>query len=257
MIKAVFLDFDGTVYSHKSEQIPSSTIEAIDILNKKGIKTFLCTGRAHAEMDWFDLSKIRLSGQILSSGQVIFDENDNLIYDSPIEGILKEKLLQIFDEGKVPIYFATPNRLFLNFSNQLIADIQEAISSNIPPLGEYEGDKIYMASIFFNDEDTYNEIMKLKDIANITCWHAGAYDIVPKGVDKTTGIDKVLELYNINKDETMGIGDGENDIEMLQHCQIGIAMGNSIKEVKEVADYITDDIDEDGLYNALKHFELI
>ena len=55
----------------------------------------------------------------------------------------------------------------------------------------------------------------------------------------------------------MGIGDGENDIGMLQHCAIGIAMGNAADNTKKSADYVTDDIDEDGVYNALKHYGLI
>ena len=47
------------------------------------------------------------------------------------------------------------------------------------------------------------------------------------------------------------------DVEMLKYCGIGVAMGNAWSSTKKAADYVTDDIDEDGLYNALKHFELI
>ena len=55
----------------------------------------------------------------------------------------------------------------------------------------------------------------------------------------------------------MGIGDSENDIDMLEYCEIGVAVGNAKDSVKQAADYISDDIDEDGLYNAVKHFNLI
>ena len=55
----------------------------------------------------------------------------------------------------------------------------------------------------------------------------------------------------------MAFGDGENDMEMLKFVQTGIAMGNGDKEVKEIADYVTDDIDDGGIYSALKHFGII
>ena len=55
----------------------------------------------------------------------------------------------------------------------------------------------------------------------------------------------------------MAFGDGGNDITMLQHVAVGVAMGNANPEVKEIADYITDDVDSDGIWNALKHFGVI
>ena len=55
----------------------------------------------------------------------------------------------------------------------------------------------------------------------------------------------------------MAFGDGENDIDMIRYAGIGVAMGNGIKNLKSAADYITTDIDDDGIENALKHFGLI
>jgi hydroxymethylpyrimidine pyrophosphatase-like HAD family hydrolase len=55
----------------------------------------------------------------------------------------------------------------------------------------------------------------------------------------------------------MAFGDGGNDIPMLQHVACGIAMGNASDEVKAVAGYVTDSVDDDGLTNALRHFGLI
>lgn len=68
---------------------------------------------------------------------------------------------------------------------------------------------------------------------------------------------KVLDFYHIKKEETMAFGDGHNDIDMLEYVHIGIAMGNANDEVKKHADDITDDIDQDGIYNALKKYHII
>ena len=113
------------------------------------------------------------------------------------------------------------------------------------------------ASAFFNCQEDIDAIYELSDIAEITWWHAGAVDIVPKGISKAKGIDEMLRHWGVSLEESLAIGDGENDVDMLRHCAIGVAMGNAANITKEAADYVTDDIDEDGLYNALKHFELI
>ena len=55
----------------------------------------------------------------------------------------------------------------------------------------------------------------------------------------------------------MAFGDAFNDIPMFKETGISVAMGNAKPEVKQIADHVTDDIDQDGLYQALRHFQLI
>lgn len=255
MIKAVFLDFDGTTFSHTTGHIPTSTIEAVKLLKQKGILTFLATGRCKKEMTWFDLDGLELTGSILNNGQLAITSDEKIIYDEPIVGPLKDKLITIFNENKVPIYLLTYDDIFINFISDNVVETQNKVSSVVPPVKKYEGQNIYMASVFFRNEKEKEMVYSLD--ANITCWQEGAIDVVPYGSSKCNGIDEVIKAYGIDISETMAFGDGENDIEMINHCAIGVAMGNAKKIVKDNADYITDDIDEDGLYNALKHYGLI
>lgn len=256
-IKAVFLDFDGTVYSHASNSIPRSTIEAIQKLKEKGILVFLCSGRALPEMDDFDISELDPDGMILTNGLMAIGRNKQIIYDMPCEGELKERLVETFKRKKIPMYFSTMDQMFINCLSDIVYYVQDAVSSGIPPVKEYEGETFYMASAFIDSEESYEEMMSLKDIADITYWHAGAVDIVPLGVSKPLGIDRILKKYSIPLEASLAIGDGENDADMLRHCAIGIAMGNSCKEAIEAADYVTEDIDADGLWLALKHYGII
>ncbi|MBR5298612.1 MAG: HAD hydrolase family protein, partial [Parabacteroides sp.] len=82
-------------------------------------------------------------------------------------------------------------------------------------------------------------------------------DVVSMGISKRVGIDKMLEHFHIGLDECMAFGDGGNDIQMLSHVGLGVAMGNASDEVKKYADYVTDSVDEDGIYKALKFFNVI
>ncbi|XJR89701.1 HAD hydrolase family protein [Elizabethkingia anophelis] len=74
---------------------------------------------------------------------------------------------------------------------------------------------------------------------------------------KQVGIEVFCKHYGIDVSQTMAFGDGGNDITMLKYVALGVAMGNANPEVKEIADYVTDDIDNDGILKALKHFEVI
>ena len=66
-----------------------------------------------------------------------------------------------------------------------------------------------------------------------------------------------MDYYSIDIDECMAFGDGGNDKEMLEFAKIGVAMGNASDDVKSIADYVTTDVDNDGILNALKHFNVL
>ena len=74
---------------------------------------------------------------------------------------------------------------------------------------------------------------------------------------KAKGIGQVLAHYGLTAEEAIAFGDSDNDLDMLQAVKIAVAMGNACDEAKQCADYITTDVDDDGIWNALKHFELI
>ncbi len=257
MIKIIFIDFDNTLFSHETNSIPSSAIDALNMARKNGIKIFICSGRSICELDAFDLSKVTFDGMIGNNGQNIYDENKKLIYDCPIDGVLKEKMLEKFNSKHIPIFINTGDDIFTNFVNEKVIETQNIINSPIPRIKEYEGEKIYMCSAFYKNSSEFEILSDIKNIAKIVYWHDGAVDIIPKDASKANGIERAIKLLNIKPEETMGIGDASNDIDMLKFCDIGVAMGNSNEEIKKSADYVTSHIEHDGIYNALKYFNLI
>ena len=83
------------------------------------------------------------------------------------------------------------------------------------------------------------------------------YTTLGKGGGKVVGIRKYLEMNDILPEEIIAFGDAENDMEMIAFAGIGVAMGNAKDCVKECADYVTADVDDDGILKALQHFGLI
>lgn len=109
---------------------------------------------------------------------------------------------------------------------------------------------------FFKDYQE-EEIMSRLHHCSVMRWYPTFADIISKEVDKGVGIDQFCDYYGFSLEETMAFGDGGNDIEMLRHAGIGVAMGNAREEVQQAADYVTDSVDNDGVFKALQHFELI
>ena len=126
----------------------------------------------------------------------------------------------------------------------------------IRPLRESLVQDVYQLIAFFT-EGQQERIMSVLPNCEATRWNPLFADVVPKGSNKAIGIDQMILHYGISLDETMAFGDGGNDLAMLRHAAIGVAMGNSVDEVREGADYVTTSVDEDGIYNALKHYGII
>lgn len=256
MIKAAFFDVDGTLLSHKTKQVPYSTKAALRSLKDAGIRCIVSTGRMLQEMERLPMGELTFDAYITMNGQLTLDREKTPLYGMSLEGEAKDYALKIFQERKIPVILVEQDRLYLNYDCQRVADVQTSISSKVPPLGNYEGAEIYQACIYV----TVGEEWVLQPIlgsCEVTRWHPGGVDVIAKGGGKRTAVERYLKANNILPEETIAFGDGENDIGMLELAGIGVAMGNAEEAVKKAADYVTADIDDDGVEKALIHFGLI
>lgn len=256
MIKAAFFDVDGTLLSHKTRQVPPSARAAVEKLRASGVKCIVATGRQIKEMRKLPVGDIPFDGYITLNGQLLLDENGNVLHGTPLTGKAKEYLLRLYKEKTIPALLVEVEDVYLNFVDDRVRLVQAAISSAIPPLGEYSGREIYQVCAYLSPGE--EEILApIADDCVMTRWNLGGMDIIAKGGGKVAGIQRYLEANGIKPEETIAFGDGENDMDMLRFAGIGVAMGNAWENVKACADYVTADIDDDGIEKALKHFELI
>ena len=82
-------------------------------------------------------------------------------------------------------------------------------------------------------------------------------DILPEAVSKASAIERMLGLLGLDRSQAIAFGDEENDLEMFGAVDYTVAMGNAIDALKQTATYVTDNVDEDGIYNACRYFGLI
>lgn len=257
MIKAVFLDFDWTLFSHKTQCVPASAFDAICALKQKGIKVFLATGRNLEELQLFEqYTKFGFDGYILANGQAIYDSNTNFIYGIPFKKEVLQPLVDMYISNERPIVFCDEKKTYMNYVNQMVIDAHTDFSYIEHKIMPYKGEDVYLAVLFITPQEELELKPKLAG-CDFKRWGNHGVDVVPEGVDKATGIAKVIEMYGFNKDEIMVVGDSFNDIGMMKYAGCSVAMGNAQDVTKEAATYVTDDIDRDGLANAFKHFGLI
>ena len=82
------------------------------------------------------------------------------------------------------------------------------------------------------------------------------YEVLPKGNNKGTGLKALVEKLGIKQEEVMAIGDGNNDVEMLEYANYGVAMGNATELALKSANYTTDTNKNDGVAKAIRKYAL-
>lgn len=256
MIRGIFFDVDYTLYSHKQNKIPDSTVYAIQKLKENGIKVFLATGRHLQELKQIDMRNLSFDGYITLSGQLCLDDHFQKIWSNPIDEYDVKILLKEFEKKEVPILFVEEDRLYMNMHTNSVKKALEMINLTLPPVMPYSGNSIYQMTLF-EDRKKILEVIHDTKYCHCTGWNEFGSDIISLSGGKAIGIQKVLGRYGLSQKEIMAFGDGENDFDMLSLAQIGVCMGNGNHALKEIADHVTKDIDEDGIYHALMYYGLL
>ena len=256
MIKAAFFDVDGTLLSYKTKQVCPSARAAIAKLQEQGILCIVATGRHMIQLSKLPVADIPFDGFVMLNGQLVLDKDQNVLFGVPIEGKAKEFLVEKFNDHTYPAVLVERDQMYLNCVTDHVQEVNRRMSITPLPLSDYRGGDIYQICAYLRPEDEHL-IDPIREDCVLTSWHYGGKDIIAGGGGKMVGIKRYLELLGIKREETIAFGDAENDLEMIRYAGIGVAMGNGEEVVKSVADYVTADIDDDGIEKALKHFKLI
>ena len=256
MIKAAFFDIDGTLLSHKTKRVSPAVIAAIRTLQEKGIPCIVATGRHKTEMDKLPLDGLDFDGYITVNGQLILDGSRQLLGHTPIQGRLLEQVLEMFQERKIPVLLVETDRMYVNFVDDHVLEVQRRINTPVSRIDTYQGDNVYQACIYLTKENE-PAIEPMRPYAEVNWWTWGGADVVCSGSDKSMGIQKYLQVNGFTREECMAFGDGDNDVGMLRYAGIGVAVGNGTNEAKKAADYVTGDIDDGGIETALRHFGIL
>lgn len=260
-VKAVFFDIDGTLVSFRTHRIPASTLEAVRVVRRKGVRVYIATGRPPAFID--NLGELEYDGMITATGAHCVARDGTVLCHRPVPAADVERIVahhRACPEEAFPIFFVCDDGVFVTRLTDEVSRVAGLLNIGLPPMRPIEeviGRDVLQIISFFPaaDEERYMTLLMPGCVS--MRWHPAFTDAVAAGVSKSAGIDCVLAHEGIALADTIAFGDGGNDTGMLRHVACGVAMGNAADEVKAAADYVTDSVDEDGVARAFRHFGLL
>ena len=257
MTKAVFFDVDGTLVSFRTHRVSSADLAALYRLREQGVKLFLASGR-HPAMMGYIRSLFPFDGCMALSGQLC-TVGGEIIHRAPMEPQAVEELVSATLDGAFSCIFLEGKDIYLNCVNDLTRRFMGDLNLDMPPVQDPRralGKELYQAVTFLTRDNEHLLLSRAPHLKT-TRWHPEFLDVIPTTGGKDRGMDALLAHFGIPLEQSMAFGDGENDLAMLRHAGIGVAMGTASSQVRAGADYVTGTVDENGISSALAHFGLL
>ncbi len=261
-IQLVIFDVDGTLYDLQQHCVPESTIQAIARMKKNGIRFAIATGRAHYGLGKA-LNDLHADYVIADNGGVIVDNKQNILYHKDIPYKQCCQLIEFAHENDSGLIFKFPKHMYIYQHPEKIDWLAEQMNSDIgrdPFIFHPEQDRHFLelpqcASLHADKE----KVMAFAQTCELSFrqYSQDGFDVAPFGINKGTGIARLLELLHMDKENCACFGDNYNDVEMMEACGYRIAMGNAVDDIKKIADHVTAAIDEEGIRKGLEFLHLI
>ena len=257
MIKAIFFDVDGTLVPSGGQTLPAETLAALQTLRNNGIRLFVATGRHISMLDEIR-AQFEFDGYATMNGQHCTCAGVPIARNPiPPEGV--REIVDAAREERFSCIFLEAEELWTNMSNDAARAFLEEFNVATPPTMPLERAlerEVYQVIVLLSPQQEHLLLDRASHLTT-TRWHPGFLDALAPGGGKATGVQAVLEHLGLTPDEAMAFGDGGNDISMLQLARIGVATGNAGDHVKAAADHVCPPVQEQGVLEALKHFDLI
>ena len=275
MYKLIFIDLDGTLLNDKKE-ISDENIKWLNRAYKeKGITTIITTGRQLGFVkELYDRYNCSFGDYVIASNGAIIKNiktneyiNKEVISKEEVKKLRKISInnnlrfFMIYTENEEYKEIIKTNENILNNGGNLV--------KNIDILLDEKPESIVTLCILNGKEEDLNKSIKEVERLNIfdnspVCIYnhkkngftirENYFDVMKKGCNKKNAVKKVMDTLGVNHDEIIVIGDGGNDLPMFEYAKLKIAMENGSDLLKQKADYITDNNNDDGVAKAIRKF---
>lgn len=260
--KLLFFDIDGTLITEGPGVLPESTRQAVKQAKEKGHFLFVNTGRTLKSLPK-KITELGFSGYVCGCGTNIFLNGEELLC-SRLDHELCRQIAKKVGEYQVPVFYEAMDAIYSDHRMQehpWVREIEKAMDMHAADIEEIFQDetKVYEKLVVILEPTEKNQELKEYLSKYFQCIDRGhdMYEMIQKGYSKATGIRFLCEYLGKSIEDCYVFGDSENDRAMLEAVPNSIAMGNAKEAVKSICSYVTADIEEDGIYKAMKHFGLI
>ena len=254
----IFFDVDNTIYNNALGKIPKQTIKLLkELSTRDDVILGLATGRGFRKLEVIKEVLPFFTYKVLINGTVIY-KNDELIHDYPIETADIKEVLELSKGSDFNVGMVGIDDEAVNYWDERVGYGMKTLRGIFPKTDEnfYLSNKTYQLWLFADNEEKIHEIAKKITKFQVYPWHKGGADFIYPKMNKAFGIGIALE--NETDYRLICVGDGANDIKMIEMADIGIAMSNTrFDELKEKAKHLAPHIKEDQLYDFFKSINLI
>ena len=254
--KIIFFDVDGTLTSYKDGTISTATKQALAKLKKNGFIIVAATGRPFSMCH--ELIALGIDTFITANGGYVIHKNRCIHKIKMNQNIVQQVSHFALQQQHALTYYSH----ILQMNTIQTPIVQQALYETLglctfPPIAQNNDSlETYLLCLFVTDEQLA-PYKKQFPALTFRRWHTNIVNVLERNVSKSDAIMQVLQHFGLSNTQAIAFGDGNNDIDMLQIADIGIAMGNATENLKAISNFVTEDSHEDGIVLALKHYKLI
>jgi len=262
MIKLAAFDIDGTLFDERRREFPASAVEALKELRSSGVLVTAATGRPPRSAETLWDAGVTPDYFVCSNGHLILDAGGAVLQEEGFPPELAQAVWDYCEPREIGLLWKYMDCTYVYRS---APEFEKIFAKNrAKPLKvEYDDRTVHLTrapnggclACSVEELERFNRAFQGRCRAVDIDGHTS--DLMLWDVDKRTGLARLLDRLGIGPEECIAFGDNLNDRELLSFAGIGVAMGNGDPALKEGSDYVTQAVDRDGIYLALKHFHLI
>lgn len=268
-IKLVVCDLDGTLLNDK-KKITKRLIKNVEELYQEGIFFSISSGRIPGMMGLY-LKQLKIEIPVVACNGAYITDLKNIVYKKIMEFKQVEDLLHKFSKNNIKFGVLTDHQCYFShggdFQNNFLIYNQDAsahglnmdilnMPANLDLLKYKDITKLLAFTRDAEEGEKVKEYISQNTDFTFAFSRKNVLDIGPKNIDKGKGVEILANVLNIPLNQVCVFGDYYNDISMFEKAGLSIAMGNAVNSLKHVADYITDDNNNDGVAKAIERLIL-
>lgn len=257
----IFCDVDGTLIEPSEELTPAfDTI--LELIRKEHLQFSIASGRSTSTMKKF-LDKLRITAPVIINNGAGARQNGKVLWDTFFPAMLVKEAIQKADSMDMAVFMVFGD-------DELVLRHNAYVQYDIDHFGRYNRFYIPLASewpelkfqrLMLTDPQKPGRISELlplltphRDELQIVQYDERHIDVMARGVSKGWAVRKIADMLQIPTEDILAIGDGSNDLEMMQAAGMRAAVGNAKPAVREAADYVCKNSYTRGVIEALQHY---